>query len=46
MVNVHVVVDTEQGESKPYFRFQLGTLRLFIMKNLTDYRKTVETGVA
>ena len=31
MVNVHVVVDMEQGESKPYFRFQLGTLRLFII---------------
>ena len=46
MVNFHVVVDMEQGESKPYFRFQLGTLRWFIMKNLTDFRKTVETGVA
>ena len=46
MVNFHVVVDMEQGESKPFFRFQLGKLRLFIMKNLTDFRKTVETGVA
>ena len=44
MVNFHVVVDMEQGASKPYFRFQLGTLRWFIMKNLTDFRKTVETG--
>ena len=36
--------------SKPFSRFQLGkfkvfTKNIFIMKNLTDFRKTVETGM-
>ena len=44
-VNFHVVVDMEQGESKPLSRFQLGKLKLFIMKNLTDFCKMVKTGV-
>ena len=44
-VNFYVVVDMEQGESKPLSRFQLGKLRFFIMKNLTDFYKMVNTGV-
>lgn len=44
-VSFHVVADMEQGESKPLSRFQFGKLRLFIIKSLTDFCKTVRTGV-
>ena len=44
-VNFHVVVNIEQGESKPLSRFQFGKLRLFVMKNLTDFCNMVKTGV-
>ena len=48
-INFHVVVNMEQF-ALSICRFQLGKIfffyqKLFIMKNLTDFRKTVETGV-
>ena len=50
-VNFSIVVDMKQGESKPFFIFQLGNFLYYkiklIMKNRTDFRKSVhvETGV-
>ena len=50
-VSFHIVVDMKQGESKPFPDFNLVFLLLlfskniFIMKNLTDFRKSMETGV-
>ena len=47
---MHIVVDIKQGESKPYFRFQLGNVYitkniLIIKKNGPIPVKAVETGV-
>ena len=47
-VNIHIVVDMKQGESKFSQNFNLESFyyqKTFFMKNLTDLRKTVETGV-
>ena len=45
MVNFHVVVDMEQGESKPFSDFNL-KVEVVYQENLTDFRKTEETGVS
>ena len=47
---MHIVVHIKQGESKPYFRFQLGNVYiteniLIIKKNGPIPVKAVETGV-
>ena len=43
-ISMHIVVHIKQGESKPYFRFQLGnvyiTKNILIIKKRTDSRKS------
>ena len=51
-INFNIVVDMKQGESKPFSRLQLGSFfflivikNILVMKNLTNFHKTEETGV-
>ena len=50
-VNFYIVADMKQGESKPFSRLQLERFflivikNILVMKNLTNFHKSEETGV-